>query len=148
MLVHSGLLLLPLLAEVVSVTVPGPPGAVDITCLVDSRLGPFGVWSETPRDPRLRSFHRPLQVLVLHPEGLRDVLPPEAVPPLPVVLPPHPQPLDGGALAGLESLPTCCSSDIEERRRVRPASDTSDTGPGSARSDLSVSGVRVPSMSE
>ena len=149
MLVHSGLLLLPLLAEVVSVTVPGPPGAVDITCLVDSRLGPFGVWSETPRDPRLRSFHRPLEVLVLHSEGLGHVLPPEGVPALLQVLPAHPEPLDSGALPGLQTA-TCCSSDVEKWRRVRSERcEYEETSTTSYReTDLSVSGVRVPSMSE
>ena len=86
--------------------------------LTQSSLGPLGGGSETPSDPRLRSFHRPLQVLVLHSEGLRHVLPPESVPALLQVLPADPEPLDSGALARLQAA-TCCSPDVEERRRVR-----------------------------
>ena len=101
-------------------TVSRPVSVPQITHLhtTCSSLGPLGTGSETPSDPRLRSFHRPLQVLVLHSEGLRHVLPPESVPALLQVLPADPEPLDSGALARLQAA-TCCSPDVEERRRVR-----------------------------
>ena len=121
MLVDSTLLLPPLLTVLLSLTLSSPPVQAGPAGLITplertSSLGPLGILPHTPRDPRLRSFHRPFQVLVLHSEGLRHVLPPEAVTALPVVLPAHPQPLDGGALAGLQSSATCCSSDGEWRR--------------------------------
>ena len=133
--------------------VSSPPSVPQITHLhrEPSSLGPLGTGSETPSDPRLGSFHRPLEVLVLHSEGLGHVLPPESVPALLEVLPAHPQPLDSGALPGLQAA-TCCSSDVEQWRRVRSergkCQDTSTTSPTSTTTDLSVSGVRVPSMSE
>ena len=112
-------LLPPLRLLTVSV-VCSPPSVPQITHLhrKPSSLGPLGTGSETPSDPRLRSFHRPLQVLVLHSEGLRHVLPPETVPALLHVLPAHPETLDSGTLPRLQST-TCCSPDVEERRRVR-----------------------------
>ena len=101
-------------------TVSSPVSVPQITHLhkTSSSLGPLGTGSETPSDPRLRSFHRPLQVLVLHSEGLGHVLPPETVPSLLHVLPAHPETLDSGTLPRLQSA-TCCSPDVEERRRVR-----------------------------
>ena len=132
-------------------TVSGPPPVPQITHLhrKSSSLGPLGTGSETPSDPRLRSFHRPLEVLVLHSEGLGHVLPPEGVPALLQVLPAHPEPLDSGALPGLQTA-TCCSSDVEKWRRVRSERcEYEETSTTSYReTDLSVSGVRVPSMSE
>ena len=143
--------LLPPLRLLTVPAVSSPPSVPQITHLhrEPSSLGPLGTGSETPSDPRLRSFHRPLEVLVLHSEGLGHVLPPESVPALLEVLPAHPETLDSGALPGLQAA-TCCSSDVEKWRRVRSERcEYEETSTTSYReTDLSVSGVRVPSMSE
>ena len=68
---------------------------------------------------RLRSLARPLEVLVLHPEGLGHVLAPERVPALLVILPSHPERLDAAHLPGLGQAATCCASQVKDRRGVR-----------------------------
>ena len=72
---------------------------------------------------RLRSLARPLEVLVLDSEGLGHVLPPERVPALLVILPPHPERLDAAHLAGLGEAPTCCAPQVKDRRRVQVRSE-------------------------
>ena len=72
--------------------------------------------SEASRDPRLRSLHRPLQVLLLHSECLGHILPSQTVTSLLSVLPPHPQGLHG-VVGHLAALP---APDVDARgRRVR-----------------------------
>ena len=68
---------------------------------------------------RLRSLARPLEVLVLHPEGLGHVLAPERVPALLVILPSHPESLDAAHLSRLGQAATCCASQVKDRRGVR-----------------------------
>ena len=70
-----------------------------------------------PRRPR--SLARPLEVLVLDPEGLGHVLAPERVPALLVILPSHPESLDAAHLPGLGLAATCCASQVKYRRGVR-----------------------------
>ena len=105
---------------------------------------------------RLGSLARPLEVLVLDSEGLRHVLAPESVSALLVILPPHPQSLDATHLPGLGQAPTCCASQVKDWRRVRSEEIKIwshvyyflDVVKWLMSTDLSVSGVRVPSMSE
>ena len=54
-----------------------------------SLLGPLP--PEAGRDPRLRSLHCPLQVLLLHSECFRHILTPQTVSSFLSVLPPHPE---------------------------------------------------------
>ena len=107
---------------------------------------------------RLRSLARPLEVLVLDSEGLGHILPPEGVPALLVILPAHPERLNAAHLAGLGEAPTCCAPQVKDRRRLQVRSEQrqlnvyyfldDDVGWFMILTDLSVSGVRVPSMSE
>ena len=107
---------------------------------------------------RLRSLARPLEVLVLDSEGLGHILAPEGVPALLVILPAHPERLNAAHLAGLGEAPTCCAPQVKDRRRLQVRSEQrqlnvyyfldDDVGWFMILTDLSVSGVRVPSMSE
>ena len=107
---------------------------------------------------RLRSLARPLEVLVLDSEGLGHILPPEGVPALLVILPAHPERLNAAHLAWLGEAPTCCAPQVKDRRRLQVRSEQrqlnvyyfldDDVGWFMILTDLSVSGVRVPSMSE
>ena len=107
---------------------------------------------------RLRSLARPLKVLVLDSEGLGHILAPEGVPALLVILPAHPERLNAAHLAGLGEAPTCCAPQVKDRRRLQVRSEQrqlnvyyfldDDVWWFMILTDLSVSGVRVPSMSE
>ena len=108
-----------------------------------------------PRRPR--SLARPLEVLVLDPEGLGHVFAPERVPALLVILPSHPESLDAAHLPGLGLAATCCASQVKYRRGVRSKVKSGIVFSWWCQmnvklfmicTDLSVSGVRVPSMSE
>ena len=116
-------LLLPALTGAVVVTPLGPGGlrvqdaVITRPLLLPPLLGGSEQTLSQPR--RLGSLARPLEVLVLDPEGLRHVLAPESVSALLVILPPHPQSLDATHLPGLGQAPTCCASQVKDWRRVR-----------------------------
>ena len=116
-------LLLPALTGAVVVTPLGPGGlrvqdaVITRPLLLPPLLGGSEQTLSQPR--RLRSLHCPLEVLVLHSEGLRHVLPSEGVPALLVILPPHPERLDAAPLARLGQAATCCAPQVKGRRGVR-----------------------------
>ena len=112
------------LVPVVVTPLPSSPVQAGAGPHLVTRLSLLGGSQQTLSQPRrLRSLARPLEVLVLDPEGLRHVLSTESVSALPVILPPHPQSLDAAHLPGLGQAPTCCASQVKDRRRVRSEVD-------------------------
>ena len=113
------------LVPVVVTPLPSSPVQAGAGPHLVTRLSLLGGSQQTLSQPRrLRSLARPLEVLVLDPEGLRHVLSTESVSALPVILPPHPQSLDAAHLPGLGQAPTCCASQVKDRRRVRSEVDS------------------------
>ena len=98
-----------------------------VSSSIPCTLGPvfplLGGAQQTPRQPRSRgSFPRPLEILLLHPEGLGHVLAPQRVPALLVVLPPHPQRAEAARLARLGA-EAGGAPQVQQRRGVEVMSE-------------------------
>ena len=94
-----------------------------IPCTLAPVFPLLGGAQQTPRQPRSRgSFARPLEILLLHPEGLGHVLAPQRVPALLVVLPPHPEGAEAARLARLGA-EAGGAPQVEQRRRVEVMSE-------------------------
>ena len=94
-----------------------------IPCTLAPVFPLLGGAQQTPRQPRSRgSFPRPLEILLLHAEGLGHVLPPQRVPALLVILPPHPEGAEAARLARLGA-EAGGAPQVEQRRRVQVMSE-------------------------
>ena len=94
-----------------------------IPCTLAPVFPLLGGAQQTPRQPRSRgSFPRPLEILLLHAEGLGHVLAPQRVPALLIVLPPHPEGAEAARLARLGA-EAGGAPQVEQRRRVQVMSE-------------------------
>ena len=94
-----------------------------IPCTLAPVFPLLGGAQQTPRQPRSRgSFPRPLEILLLHAEGLGHVLAPQRVPALLVILPPHPEGAEAARLARLGA-EAGGAPQVEQRRRVQVMSE-------------------------